>query len=194
MTIPIFPDIDFDLAVQYREQWKTLITPSEGEVEQRVSKTTRPVRVWSISCELASDADTVKDFLSARKGRSESFLFRTRDFRSWPLVYIGVGDGSTKDFCANFLAGYNSLKIYDNGTLKTLTTHYTLAQTGPASTVKVSFVTAPASGHVIEAGVTRGRLVPLVRMMNDYYEDEFVAQDYYAFKLQLTETKEDIAP
>lgn len=193
MAYDVFPDIDFDLAIQYREQWKTLITASEGEVEQRVAKTTRPIRGWSISCELESDADSVKDFLSARRGRYGNFLFRTRDKRSWPLVYIGVGNGSNTFFCANFL-DYTTLKIYDNGTLKTITTHYSVAATGPQGTAKITFVTPPASGRVIEAGVASGRLVPLVRMLNDYYEDTYVAQDHYAFKLQLVETKEDIVP
>ncbi len=190
MAYEIFPDIDFDLAVKYQEVWKTILNQSEGEVEQRVAKTTRPRRLWTISAELDDEVDSVKDLLSACKGRQGVFLFRTRDLRSWVKVYSRVADGTNKAFIANFI-DYTGLSIYDNGSL-VAPASYSVANTGPAGTAVVTFSAAPTSGHVIETSVTKGRLVPLVRMFSEVYEDVFVAQGHYGFTLQLIDVKEDI--
>ena len=187
-TPAVFPDIDFDLAIRYREAWKTLINQSEGQVEQRAAVTTRPLRMWTINCDLDDDADTVKDFLSARKGRFEPFLFRTRDLRSWVKIYCGVGDGVTRAFPVPFL-NYSGLYIYDNGSLAGAGV---LTSDGPAGMGKMTFTVAPVAGHVIEMSVTKGRIVPYVRLANEFYEDEFVALGWYTYGLQLIEVKEDI--
>ena len=191
--ITLFPDVDFELSVRYRESWKVLVSKSEGEVEQRTSKTTRPIRAWEVSASIEVDADTVKEFLSARRGSYEAFLFRTPRPRKWTKVYLGVGTGANKDFFLPFMTGYTGLKIYEAGVLKTITTHYAVdADGGPFGLPLLSFVSNVAAGAVVEASVTLGRLIPYVRNRNDYYEDTHQAQDHYAFQLALVETKEDV--
>ena len=191
MAIPaIFPDIDFDLAVRYREAWKTLVNQSEGQIEQRIAVTTRPIRMWTISCTLDEDADQVKDFLSARKGQYEPFLFRTRDLRSWVKIYAGVGNAIQTAFPAPFLS-YTGLAVYSNGSL-VAGGSYSVANNGPAGMAVVTFGSPPAAGTVIEMTVTKGRIVPYVRLVNEFYEDEFVVSDWYTYGLQLIEVKEDI--
>lgn len=56
-----------------------------------------------------------------------------------------TGDGSTKAFTYNyrFLAA-GDLKVYQKGTLKTITTHYTVSGAGDAGGGTVTFLTAPA--------------------------------------------------
>lgn len=194
MAVPtLFPDVDFELSVKYRESWKVLISQSEGEVEQRVSKTTRPIRSWEVSASVDSDADSVKEFLSARRASFDAFLFRTPRPRKWTKIYLGVGTGALSNFFLPFMVGYTTLKVYITGVEKTITTHYTVNQTGgPNSLPLLSFVSPPAAGAVIEASVTLGRLIPYVRNRENFYEDMHQAQDHYAFQLAFVETKEDV--
>lgn len=57
-----------------------------------------------------------------------------------------TGNGSTQNFAVTFEFNVAAdLKVYQNGTLKTLTTHYTVSG-GSGSTGTVSFLTAPADG------------------------------------------------
>lgn len=193
MSYPLFPDVDFDLAVKYREEWRTLVTRSDGEVEQRASKNTRPLRYWFVSCELAeqaTEADAVKNFLSRRKGEAESFLFRTRDKRTWERVFIGQADGSKSSFCLHFI-DYDSVAVRKNGVLTI--TGFSVVAGGPAGTRIVTFTSPPAAGQVIEVDIVRGRIVPLVRLVG-VYEDDYVASDHYAFRLQVREDKDEINP
>ena len=194
MAVPaLFPDIDFELSVRYRESWKVLLSKSEGEIEQRASKTTRPIRLWEVSASVEADADSVKEFLSARKGSYEAFLFRTPRPRKWTKIYLGVGTGALSNFFLPFMTGYTGLIVYVAGVEKTITTHYTVNQTGgPNSLPLLSFVSPPAAGAVIEASVTLGRLIPYVRNRENHYEDMHQAQDHYAFQVAFVETKEDV--
>lgn len=61
-----------------------------------------------------------------------------------------TGDGSTTAFTYNyrFLAN-GDLKVYLNGTLKTITTHYTVTGAGDAGGGTVTFLTAPAVGDEV---------------------------------------------
>lgn len=60
-----------------------------------------------------------------------------------------TGNGSTQNFAVTFEFNVAAdLKVYQNGTLKTLTTHYTVSG-GSGSTGTVSFITAPANGQSV---------------------------------------------
>lgn len=103
-------------------------------------------------------------FFLARGGQFDDFLLNESDLtgRQEDSVFsgqpIGTGDGVNKNFqlvrnfggflevCQN--PANQAATIYDNGTLKTFTTDYTI------SNGLVQFVNAPANGHSITADFT----------------------------------------
>lgn len=61
-----------------------------------------------------------------------------------------TGDGSTDDFTVSFYFLANAdLKVYQEGTLKTITTHYTVTGAGDPAGGTVTFLTAPANGDAV---------------------------------------------
>lgn len=115
----------------------------------------------------------VYNFWLAVGGRADAFRFKDAKDYSATGQSIGTGDGSNKIFqlVKTYTAGSrtytrnivkpvtssvkkfdgtscaDTVKIYDNGTLKTAGTDYTLDYT----TGIVTFTTAPAAGHAITA-------------------------------------------
>jgi uncharacterized protein (TIGR02217 family) len=117
--------------------------------------------------------DLLNAFFLAVSGRGDAFRLFDHVDNAFTGVTLGVGDGSNKvfqlqktysiggrtyvrivtkpiqstvsDYQGNALP--NTIKIYDNGTLKTLTTDYGVDRT----TGIVTFVTAPAATHVVTA-------------------------------------------
>jgi len=188
MALDVFPDIDFGLRVRYRETWKTLISKSEGEVEQRLGKGTRAIRQWSIECDTSpgAETDSVRNFFTKMKGQNTAFMFKTRDARDWKKTYLGTGTGSRTVFVLNVSAYTGTPVIYVNGSAVSAS----IASGGPNGTYNVT-ISAPAAGAVVEADVV-GPLVPLVRFLDDSYEDEYVASGFYTFRAQMIEDKVDI--
>ena len=108
--------------------------------------------------------ETLVGFFLARGGQFDDFLLDESDLtqRLEDSVYsgqpIGTGDGATRNFqlvrnyggfleaCQN--PANQSATIYDNGTLKTPTTDYTITNG------LVQFTNAPAAGHSITADFT----------------------------------------
>ena len=108
--------------------------------------------------------ETLVGFFLARGGQFDDFLLNETDLtqRLEDSVFtgqpIGTGDGSTKNFqlvrnFGGFLEACQNpanqvATIYDNGTVKTPTTDYTI------SNGLVQFTNAPAAGHSITADFT----------------------------------------
>ena len=61
---------------------------------------------------------------------------------------VGTGDGSTKEFTLDNTPDEAVLRVYDDGTLKTATTDYSVSAT------TLTFITAPTSGAAITADYT----------------------------------------
>jgi uncharacterized protein (TIGR02217 family) len=95
----------------------------------------------------------VAGFFNARQGAYDSFLFTDPDDNTVSLNAIGTGDGNNKLFqVVRTFGGYvepvfdfnGAPSIFVNGSLKTLTTDYTISSTG-----LVTFVVAPPNGQVV---------------------------------------------
>ncbi len=85
--------------------------------------------------------------------------------------------GMTGTFPVPFPFANNSdLKVTDNGTLKTLTTHYTVTCAGCQSGANVVFNVNPAAGHII----TITRVVPLTQPFNARSQGLFRPASYEA--------------
>lgn len=118
---------------------------------------------WNISYGVSSQDQLydILEFFNARRGSSRGFLFKDfSDYRA-TLVLLGTGDGSNKTFL--FYKSYepsgpdpyvrritrpvaSTIRIYVDGVLQTLTTHYTVGTGG-----WVQFVTAPGNGLAVRA-------------------------------------------
>jgi uncharacterized protein (TIGR02217 family) len=92
-------------------------------------------------------------FVNSRGGSFDSFLYTDADDSTVALQQIGVGNGSTQAFqLIRSFGGYlepvwdvnGAPSIYVDGSLQTLTTHYTIDSAG-----LVTFVTAPTAGKVV---------------------------------------------
>jgi uncharacterized protein (TIGR02217 family) len=146
---------------------------SGGEQRNRNWSNTRGIWTIDLQNKPQSYFDALQAFFLVVGGQADAFRFKDhKDFIATGQV-IGTGDGAnttfqlvknyisgartyvrtiTKpitdnvlDFEGNFLS--NTVRIYDNGSLKTLTTDYTVDFT----TGLVFFGTAPVAGHQITA-------------------------------------------
>lgn len=114
-----------------------------------------------------ADIDTLADFFHAMKGREQSFL--VKDWSDFSITRaqgaLGTGDGAdaiwqlVKNYVQSGVGTYSrtikypatgSMSVWVNNVLQTLTTHYSFSTT----TGIITFVSAPANGHAIEAACT----------------------------------------
>jgi hypothetical protein len=67
----------------------------------------------------------------------------------WPIS--ATGDGTTKEFTLGFpFLNQDHLRVFVNGVLQTIITHYTVQDPTSPDKAKVKFVTAPTNGHAIK--------------------------------------------
>lgn len=158
-----FHEIRFPADISYKAESKktflTNIAELVGGFEQRnISQTTpRTSYVIKFNSITSGQAEKIRDFFIARKGRAYGFRFKDwQDFQA-KNQNIGVGDGVTKDFqiiktYADEIENYdrtitkpveNSVSIYLDDALQT--SGFTINYTNGI----ISFSTAPANGKTI---------------------------------------------
>jgi uncharacterized protein (TIGR02217 family) len=143
--------------------------------EQRNRNWTQTRGVWTIDLQMKTQSffDAVHAFFLAVGGQADAFRLYDHKDNTAIGQALGTGDGTTLNFqlLKNYVSGGrtytrtitkpitdevndfqgnplgDTVKVYDNGTPKALTTDYTLDQT----TGLITFVTAPAAGHAITA-------------------------------------------
>ena len=196
MPVPVFPSGVLYERAPYKENWKTLSNSSEGGVEQRIAKWTRPIRQFEVIANLmeqSAEADVLLNFIHARKGALEPFIFITRSKRTWLKVFVGIGTGSRRVWVLPFL-GYSILSVYVNGLDKFEGVDYdiTLAA-GPGGTDLLVFRADVSNTAVVEADGANAKFVAYVRA-TDLYEDDHVRYGRFNARLSLTEVKADLDP
>lgn len=111
-----------------------------------------------VDCRVHLNADsgnTVGDFLDfvqARQGGYDSFLYKARFARhkTQTLEAVGTGTGSATAFALDMKhVDASTLLVYKDAVLQTLTTHYTFSGNNTAPVV--TFVSAPGNGLAITA-------------------------------------------
>ena len=145
-------------------QWKTQVQESVSGKETTIAKRAYPRILFEIGYEVLRDDLSTSDlkiligFFNGVSGSSDTFLYTDPYFNSVTAQNFGTGDASTKIFQLSAIykdaSGYGSAEaiqnlngspsIYVNGTLKTLTTDYSISGTGV-----VTFVAAPAAAAAI---------------------------------------------
>lgn len=156
--------------------FNTTVNQAYSGYEQRNNNWSQSRGQWTVDFQArpgTGDWERLHAFFLAAGGQADGFrLWWTVD-NSATAQAIGTGNGSNKDFqliksyviggrtynrtikkpiqadVKDFDGNYltNTVKVYDNGTLKTLTTHYAVT----SATGVISFVTAPVTGHIITA-------------------------------------------
>ncbi len=197
MTTPIFPSaVHIEYPVRTKIHWKTLINMSEGGIEQRISKWFRGIREVEANCHLmdkSTEADVLMNFSQARKGTYEPFMFVFGNKRNYQGQFVGQGNASELHWLIPFKS-YTNLKIYKDGVLQTITTHYTVdSGNGTGGCDVVVFVTAPANGAVITADADDAYLVLNMRLL-EAFEDEYMTLNRYRSTLKLIEVKDMLPP
>lgn len=196
MAVPVFPSGVLYERAPYKENWKTLSNQSEGGVEQRIGKWTRPIRQFEVIANLmeqSTEADVLLNFCHARKGALEPFIFITRSKRSWEKVFVGYGTGSRRVWVLPFLE-WDFLTLYKDGVEVFQGPDYdVLSAAGPGGTDLVVFRESVANTVVIEADGGNARFVAYV-LATDVYEDDHVRYGRFNARLSLTEVKADVDP
>ena len=155
MPTPLFPDIPLSYTLELTSEFRTIVTPFEGEgKEQRKRKWQFPRRKLRINIRSRDESEIrqVLSFFIARKGAFESFHIYYPVERAWYGEFVGIGDGATTTFdlgCKNT----TSWTVYLDGVAQT--TGVSLSSgTGENGSDQIVFSTAPGNGVLITADYT----------------------------------------
>lgn len=142
--------------------WSTSVKTSVAGREYRNSNYSYPLWKYKLKFEFLRaraafpEMQALAAFYNARSGAADTWLHNDVDDNSVTAQQFGVGDGTTKIFqLVRSFGGYTepvfelnaAPQIYVNGTLKTITTDYTVTMLGGAGVV--TFVAAPAAAAVL---------------------------------------------
>ncbi len=167
--------------------FNTIISGTDGATEERLQKWTYPKYDVTVNYGklTSTKMDLIYAFYMARKGAYGSFYIYDSTLHNEKLdhvgQYCGTGDGATEVFD---IPGRSteSVSIYLDGTLQTLTTHYVLLIGGGESSAdRVDFVSAPASGQIVTADFT-GYLRIRARFAQDKLSREALYYQVYNFR------------
>ena len=153
-VFPSLPGLTWD--VKKRPQFRTIKQTTASGKEVRIALMSYPIWQFELSFELLRSAaafaemQTLAGFFNQMLGDYDTFLFNDPTDNSVTAQNFGTGDGTTTTFqLLRTMGGFiepiqnvnGSPSIYENGTLKTVTTDYTIGSTGI-----VTFAVAPAAG------------------------------------------------
>ena len=190
----VFPTLaGLTWSVTKTPQFKTQIRRSVSGSELRAAFMSYPTYTFQLSYDVLREAvayaelQNIMGFFKQRQGSYDSFLFTDPTDNSVAQQSFGTGDGAATTFqLVRNYGGYiepimnvnAAPSIYVNGSLQTLTTHYTISSTG-----LVTFVTAPGAGLSI---TWSGTFYYRVRFNNDSADFEnFMYQLWSLKKLEL---------
>jgi uncharacterized protein (TIGR02217 family) len=126
-------------------EFSTKVMRAVSGKELRAAYMSYPLYTFKLSYEVLRDdvanneLKTLAGFFLARQGQYDSFLFTDPSDHAVTAQSFGTGDGTTTAFqLVRAYGGFSepvqnvngAPSIYVNGTLKTVTTHYTLSSTG----------------------------------------------------------------
>jgi hypothetical protein len=175
MTLPIYPALP---GLTFPVKWTprfynmaTQTTASGADIDLGLAQ--YPLHDFELQYDFLRDSGatefkTLFGFVLQMAGTPGRFLFSNPDDNAVTGQGIGTGDGTTKTFTLvrSFGAGGftgtepvgsvdlgSTFNVYVNGTLKTITTDYTVDQSVPGANT-ITFTTAPASSAAITVDMT----------------------------------------
>ena len=176
-----FPETPkFSYSYGLTKQFKTLINEMDGGNEVRRRLLRFPKRSVSlIYPELTkANRDILSDWFQTYYGAygdssGTLFYFFDQTLRHWTDEYVGVGTGAadTFDLHSKTTTAGATLKIFLDGVLKTVTTHYTISTgSGSEGADQVVFVSAPGAGVLITSDFN-GYLRIKARFADDGFQE-----------------------
>ena len=188
-TFPESPVPNYPLTISQR--WKTIVTGMDSGYEERTAKWLFSKYDVNVNYDTlsATEAQTLWNFYSARKGSYEAFYIY--DLSLIALItkahvdqYIGTGDGTTEVFDIPGRST-SSQTIYADSVEQTLTTDYViLVGGGTSSSDRVDFVTPPDTGTIITADFS-GYLRMRVRFAQDNMSYELFTTTLFKTGLEM---------
>lgn len=153
---------DIEIGAKGGPSFQTTVVPMGNGTEQRNADWVMQRNVFDVGygIQSLSDVDTARAFFYGRRGRWRSFRFK--DWQDFNLDNEVIGTGNAVTTAFQIIKTYDStypyvrnitrpvqstVRVYKDGALQTLTTHYTLG-TGINSGV-ITFLVAPGMGVVI---------------------------------------------
>ncbi len=147
-----------------RPVWQTTIKRAYSGREVRAAAYTYPRWEWTLSWEVVRtstaylELQALYGFIGSRQGRNIPFYYQDQTDNTVVGQGFGTGDGSTTTFQLYRTVGAGTIysyldpvlvlqgypNIYVNGTLKTLTTDYTIGINGA-----ITFTSAPAAAAAL---------------------------------------------
>lgn len=143
---------------------------------------------WLDDIASTSDLKTLVGFFGYHRGAYDSFLYTDPTYNSVTAQLFGTGNGTTTAFQLIATYGNSALpgtteivqnlngapSIYDNGSLRSTPTHYSIGPTGI-----VTFVSPPVSGHLL---TWTGSFYYRCRFMDDDMDFEQFMYRFWAAK------------
>ena len=175
-------------------QWNTQVQSAVSGKESRLNKRSSPLMLYELAFEVLRDDLAVSDFrklvgfFNAVQGSFDTFLYTDPYWNTVAAHQFGTGDGSTKSFqvtstfkdATGFgwpeaIQNFNGTpQIFNNGTLQTITTQYTMSGTGV-----VTYVTAPGVGVAL---TWTGSWYYRCRFMDDTLDVTEIMSRWWALK------------
>lgn len=178
---------DFNVSMNERVQFRTLLTPFESGKEQRRNKWAAPIRSFDLQYKgrAQSRMQEIWNFYTQRLGSYDTFYFENINESPTSLSgdeTIGTGDGVTAGWVFDrFPVISGDCTVTAGGSAQVEVTDYTVNYT----TGTITFVSAPGSGDAIVA--TGYRFYYICRFVDDYMDRELFAYRLYNGELRVQE-------
>jgi uncharacterized protein (TIGR02217 family) len=191
MSTAVLPTISTVIwAIKKTPTFSTLVQRSTSGKELRAALMSYPQWEFEMSYELLRDdvanneLKNMMSFFLARQGSFDNFNYLDPDDNTVTTQIFGAGDGVTTTFqlARTFNGAFtepvfrtvSAPSIFDNASLRTVVTHYNINAEG-----LVTFVTAPAAGHVL---TWTGQFYFRVRFKDDANDFEQFMQHIWQLK------------
>jgi len=171
----IFPEINPDYGYLFYPKYSTeKIGPTDGDVIQRRRLRSTPLYTAELSYKNISITEERQliDFIIARQGSYESFVFYDFVSRVYTGDSLGTGDGSTTTFTTS-VRDATSIKVYIDSVETTAYTHGN--RTGGNGQDQITFTTAPGDTTVLTIDYTAKKYLPICVFREDYLKSSAVS-------------------
>jgi hypothetical protein len=173
-----------DNKVGNKKSFQTLMSEAESGKEQRRSKWTTPLRMFTLNFtnRPKSEVQTLEAFFDARKGAYDSFYFKNPDDNPITAEQVtGNYQQENTDNLLKFPVVSGSVTIYRNGTPLSPADYTVNVTTG-----QISWINKPVSGSVITADY---QFYYIVRFDDDDLDIQRIAFEVYSFSLKFKEVR-----
>ena len=141
--------------------WSSYVQKDSAQRRVAMSYVSYPLYQWKLNIAVLrqyaslTELSQLQGFFNIMAGQGDTFLFKDPDDNAFTAQTFAVANSAVSDyqlvrtyggFVEPVFAPDSGLLVYDNGTLKTLGTHYTVGSTGI-----IHFLYTLTTGHTLSA-------------------------------------------